>query len=220
MVGQAPPYQLIVMLNKRKEMRKRDSVFFTGIALLILWISYVPYLLEIPLYSTPGIQWLSQYVAGSPAWIKDPAGLTGKSQSNIQSDLVASFRIAFAKSLLLCLLGILSGVLVLKRHRLGRFLAIGLSIYVLLQRIVPFAFREHPFHRLYQLYAFMLSRRPFRVIHLDIVTCLVLLFALVHLLRPSIAKQFKKNKSDEALAKIGTVNCTECNSKNVQSLDL
>jgi len=186
------------MLNKRNEMRKRDSVFVTGIALLVLWISHVPYLLEIPLYSTPGIQWLSQEVAGSPAWIKDSAGLTGKSQSNIQSDLVASFRIAFAKSLLLCLLGILSGVLVLKRHRLGRFLAIGLSIYVLLLRIVYVAFREHPFHWLYLKYTVFFSRYPFRVIHLDIVTWLVLLVALVHLLRPSIAKQFEKNESDES----------------------
>jgi len=181
------------MLSKRNEMRKRDSVFLTGIALLVLWISHVPYLFEIPLYSTPGIQSLSQEVSDIPARLKDEATLTGKSQSNIESDLVASCRIAFAKSLLLCLLGILSGVLVLKRYRLGRFLAIGLSIYVLLQRIVPFAFREHPFHRLYHLYTFMFSRRPFRVIHLDIVTCLVLLFALVHLLRPSIAKQFEKN---------------------------
>ena len=184
----------IIMFVKRNEMRKRDSVFLTGIALLVLWISHVPYLFEIPLYSTPGIQWLSQEVSDSPAWLKDEAGLTGKSQSNIQSDLVASCRIAFAKSLLLCLLGILSGVLVLKRHRLGRFLAIGLSIYVLLSRIVYVAFREHPFHW-FRTYTVFFSRYPFRVIHLDIVTCLVLLLALVHLLRPSIAKQFEKNES-------------------------
>jgi len=178
-------------------MNKRDSVFLTGIALLVLHISHIPYLFEIPLYSTPGIQWLSEEVSDSPAWLKDEAGLTGKSQSDIQSDLVASSRITFAKSLLLCLLGILSGVLVLKRHRLGRFLAIGLSIYVLLLRIVYVAFRGHSFYRLYSLYTFMFSRRPFWVIHLDIVTCLVLLVALVHLLRPSIAKQFEKNESDK-----------------------
>jgi len=180
-------------------MRKRDSVFLTGIALLVLWISHVPYLFEIPLYSTPGIQGLSQEASNLPAWLKDEAGLTGKSQSNIQSDLVASCRIAFAKSFLLCLLGILSGVLVLKRHRLGRFLAIGLSIYMLLLRIVNDAFREHPFHWLYWKYTVFFSRYPFRVIHLDIVTWLVLLVALVHLLRPSIAKRFEEKERGESI---------------------
>jgi len=178
-------------------MNKRDSVFLTGIALLVLHISHIPYLFEIPLYSTPGIQWLSEEVSDSPAWLKDEAGLTGKSQSDIQSDLVASSRITFAKSLLLCLLGILSGVLVLKRHKFGRFLAIGLSIYVLLLRIVNIAFSKQFFHLLYWKYTVFFSRHPFRVIHLDIVTWLVLMVALVHLLRPSIAKQFEKNESDE-----------------------
>ena len=64
------------MLSKRNEMRKRDSVFLTGIALLVLWISYVPYLFEIPLYSTPGIQSLSQEVSDMPAWLKDEATLS------------------------------------------------------------------------------------------------------------------------------------------------
>jgi hypothetical protein len=179
-------------------MRKCDSVFLTGIALLVLWISHVPYLFEIPLYATPGIQWLSQEASDFPAWLKDEAEITGKSQSDIQSDLVTSCRIEFAKSLLLYLLGILSGVLVLKRHRWGRFLAIGISIYVLLLRIVKDVFREHPFNWLYWKYSVFLSRYPLRAIY-DIVTWLVLLVVLVHLLRPSIAKRFEKNESDESI---------------------
>ncbi len=180
------------MLSKINEMRKRNPLFVTGAVLIVLWLSHVPYLFKIPLYATPGIQRLSQEASGTPAWIKDEAGLAGNSQADIQSDLVKSLRITFAKSLLLCLLGILSGVLVLKRHRLGRFLAIGLSFYVLLPRAVHFASLEHPFHRLYQKYTFLFSRRPFLVIQSDI-TWLVLLVALVYLLRPSIARQFEKN---------------------------
>lgn len=170
-------------------MRKRNSLSAMGIALLILWISHIPYLFEIPLYPTPGIQQLSQEVSDSPAWLKDEAGLTGKSQSDIQSNLVKSLRIEFAKSLLVCLLGILSGILVLKRHKLGYFLAIGLSFYVLLLKIVHITFRGHLFQWLYGKYTVLFFRCPFRIIHSDI-TWLVLLVVLVHLLRPSIKKQF------------------------------
>jgi hypothetical protein len=181
------------MLDERNEVRKHDSVFVTGIVLLVLWVSHIPYLFEIPLYATSGIQRLSQDVSDSPAWLKDEAGINGKSQSNIQSILVKSFRIEFAKSLLLCLLGILSGVLVLKRHILGYFLVIGLSVCVLLLRIVHVAFSVHPFHSLYFKYTVFFSRYPFRVIHSDI-TWLVLLVVLVHLLRPSITRKFNKNE--------------------------
>jgi hypothetical protein len=192
------PWQQVGITPKvGDKMRKWDSPFLMGVILLVLWVSHLPYLLEIPLVSTSGIQKLSRDVSEFPEWLKDEAELSGKSQSDIETGLITSCRIAFAKSLLLYLLGILSGVLVLKRHRSGRFLAIGLSIYVLLLRIVSVAFRGHSFHRLYRLYTFMFSRCPFRVIHLDIVTSLVLLVALVHLLRPSIAKQFEKNESDE-----------------------
>ena len=72
---------------------------------------------------------------------------------------------------------------------------------MLLQRIVYVAFREHPFHWLYLRYTVIFSRCPFRIIHLDIVTWLVLLVALVHLLRPSIAKRFEENESDESITR-------------------
>jgi hypothetical protein len=173
------------------EMRKRDSLLVTGIALLVLWVSHVPYLFEFPLYRTAGSHRLSNEASDFPDWIKDESWLAGKSQSDIESELVKSARITFAKDLLLCLVGILSGFLVLKRHGLGRLLAIGLSIYLLLLRIVHIAVREHAV----RIYGQLFSRHPFRAIHLDIVSPLVLLVILVHLLRPSIAKQFEKNES-------------------------
>jgi hypothetical protein len=137
---------------------------------------------------------MSEEAYEAPDWIKDETWFAGKSPSDIESRLVWSYRIAFGKSLLLCVAGIAAGVLVLKRHRWGRFLAIVLSMYVLVVRIVHIAKLSHPFELLYWKYTTFIWQHPFRVIHLDIVKCLVLLVVVVHLLRPSVGRQFEKNE--------------------------
>ena len=172
------------------KMKKRDWTFIIGMVFLALWISHLPYLFEFSLHSDPGIQKLAKWTSEAPNRIKDEVGFGGKNQNDIEADLVAYSRVIFAESLLLCLLGIISGALILRRNRVGRYLAIGLSGVFLSIKLFKFLMHEYPFQSLYSKYTLFFPKYPFRVLHLDIVTNLVLIITLVYLLRPNVGKSF------------------------------
>ena len=172
------------------KMKKLDGTYIAGLAFLLLWISHVPYLFTFPLCSTPGIQSLAKEASEVPEWIKKEAGFEGKKKNDIEADLVAAFRVTFAKSFIICLLGITSGVLLLKRKKTGRFLAIGLSGCFLAIKLFTLLSSENLSQELYAKYTMFFPKYPFRVLHLDILTNIVLLAVLVYLLRPSVGKHF------------------------------
>ena len=171
-------------------MKNWDGVFIVGLAFLLLWISHVPYLFTIPLKSTPGIQKIAEDASEVPDWIKDEAGFGGKSRDDIEDGLVTEFRVSFAKSITLCMLGILSGLLILRRNNYGRFIAIGLSGCFLSLKLYAIISYEEPFQGLYATYALFFSKYPFRVIHLEILTNIILLIVFVYLLKPSVGRSF------------------------------
>ena len=175
------------MHGKQDKMKKWSGPFLIGSLILVLWISHIPYLFEFPLRLTPGMQRLSNEGVETPDLIKD---------------LLTTFRIAFAKRLFLCLLGIISGVLILKRKRVGRYLAIGISAYMLASKAYFFLSHGNPFQKLYWwklywTYEEIFPKYPFRIIHMDILTGLILFIALVCLLHPKISNQFRDNTEKE-----------------------
>ena len=172
------------------EEKKRDSIFWTGLVLVLLWVWHLPYLSQFPLRSTAGTEMLSAEAAGARGWLKEDVGLEGMAQEEIQSGLVAAYRRAFMTSLLLIVAGVGSGVLVLRRSRWGRFLAIGVSLYVLLSRAPGLLAMGNPLGVQFAKFRMSLAPHPFRVIHGDILTLLILLLALANLLRPSVARRF------------------------------
>lgn len=173
--------------------QRRDSIFWTGVVLLLLWVSHVPSLSEFPLRTTPGTQALSMEVAGAPEWIKGEVGLGGMGQGEIERSLLAASRRAFLGSLVLIVAGIVSAVLLLRRNRWGRFLAIGVALYVLLSRIAHHLSMGSPPSVQFAKFRMHLAAHPLRVIHGDILTLLVLLVVLAHLLRPGVARRFGRN---------------------------
>lgn len=171
-------------------MKKRDGIFTVGVIFLALWISYIPYLLEFPLQSTGWIKDLAEETYEIPELMKDQVEIGEKNQMDIEDDLLKSSRAVFFKSLIMIVFGIVSAILILKRKYLGRLIALGLSAVVLGIKGYPFFSNEDPLQLISWHFTVFLSEYPFRVIHLDIITGLVLLITLGYLLRPSVGKRF------------------------------
>ena len=176
-----------------------NGITILGALFILLWISHIPYLIEIPLSSTPGIQSLSRESTESSEWIKDQVGVVGKNQKEIKSDLIKSFRVSFIVGLIFNLLGIVAGFLVLKKSKVGFYLALGLSIYVLGRRCASLILSENIIQRMYAKYTILFPEMPLRIIHNDIITEIILLVTIFYLLRPSVYKQFNIGSSKSTL---------------------
>ena len=129
-----------------------------------------------------------------PGFLKEEAGISGKTQTEIETIVVRKFRILWIKSLVFTIIGIFSSILILRKKNLGRFLALGLSLYLVVIRLYQFFSLEHWHDRLsIKYFTIRFKHFPIRAIHEDI-TYLILLVVIALLLIPSIARQFKSNR--------------------------
>jgi len=178
-----------------ENINKRDRLSLLGIVLIVLWISHLPYLGKIPLHADQNIQELSKNASELAENLKRELGFGGMTQSDIEKRAVQSFRILFIKTLLLYSAGILSGILILKKHRSGRFIAIGLFSYFLIFQIYDLLRHGRIWQRLYAKYTILFPAHPIRVIHTDILPAIIGVITIIYLTRPSVAKLFGKNQN-------------------------
>ena len=89
--------------------------------------------------------------------------------------------------LVVCGIGIFSGVLMLAKRRLGAILAISVSSIMLLSKLWSLM-RGHPdiFERLYALLFVFLPKRPLLVIHADIIATIFGILTIAFLTKRSV----------------------------------
>jgi hypothetical protein len=172
-------------------MKPFDRITFVGIITLLLWISYLPYLYPTPFQSHEGFQRFAKDAAELPEWLKEEGGIGGYSQSDVERALKTERIRYWFISLITYAVGILAGVLILRRKNSGRILVIGLSSFLLFLRAYNIITSPHPLERLSFLYSTFLKKYPVIVIHNDIIAVIILIGTIIYLLRPSIAGEFK-----------------------------
>ena len=175
-------------------MKSNRVIIFFGTLFILLWLSNTPYLFSLPFQSHQGIKVFSKELAEMPDFLKEEAGIGGKTQAEIEASVARKFQILWIKSLVFTIIGIFSGVLIVLKRNLGRFLALGLSLYLVGIRFYHFFGSEH-WHDRFSIKYFTIRFHffPARTVHEEI-TYGILICAIGLLLIPSIAKRFKRNR--------------------------
>jgi hypothetical protein len=177
-------------------MTNSKLITLLGAIFILLWLSNIPYLFPLPFQPHHGIKEWSKELAEMPDFIKEEGGIGGKTQEEIETFLTRSFRILWIRSFLFIVIGVSSGILIILNKNLGRFLALGLSFYIVVIRLYEFFSLEHWRDRLSIKY-FAMHFKYFRIIHEDI-AYLILLVVIALLLMPSIARRFKRKNLTKA----------------------
>jgi len=172
-------------------MKPFDRITFIGIITLLLWISYLPYVYPTPFQPHEGLQRFAKDVAELPEWLKEEVDAGGYSQSDVERALKTERIKYWLISLITSAVGIMAGILILRRKNSGRILAIGLSSLLLSLRAYSIITSPSPLERLSFLYFTFIKKYPVVVIHNDIIAVIILIGTIIYLLRPSIAGEFK-----------------------------
>jgi hypothetical protein len=162
-----------------------------GTILVLLWLSYIPYLFTFPFGQHEGLKKLAKQVAESPEVIKELAGIGGKSESQLYRKLQLLFLVQLVRDVFTILLGIGAGVLIVKRKRLGRYIAMGMCAYLLGYRVYFEVLHFHSLKATFYSRILVFEHWPVMVIHECTLVSLSLLI-LVYLIRPSVAREFRK----------------------------
>lgn len=137
---------------------------------------------------------MSREVADAPEFIKEQGGVGGKTQTEIETIVTRGLRILWIKSLVFIIIGILSGILILQKKNLGRFLVLGLSIYLVGIRFYHFFCSEHWRDKFsIKYFTIRFHFLPARTVH-ELITFLILLAVIALLLIPSIVREFRSKR--------------------------
>lgn len=165
--------------------KERPLTIFALLTILF-WLSFLLYLP--PFYATHDIKSLISEAHEA----KKFAAEMDKPQEVLEVQSIHSFRLAFIQSLLIIIAGVVSGILLLARRRSGQVLAIVICSGMLILRIVDIAQSPYVWKRIYFIFVMWLPKRPFYIVHNDIIAVLFYIGTVVYLTRKSISQQFRK----------------------------
>jgi hypothetical protein len=172
----------------RRQIKSKESTI-VGTIITLLWLSYLPYLFSTPFGQHEGLKRLAKQVAESPEAIKEPAGIGGKSERQLYRELQLLFLVQLVRDVLTILVGIGAGILIIKRKRIGRYIALGMCAYLLGYRVYSEMQHFHSLRTLFYPRIFVFEHWPVMVIHECTLVSLSLLI-FVYLIRPSVGKEF------------------------------
>ena len=158
-----------------------------GIIIILLWSSLLPYIFPTPFQCKTGIKWLAKEVAEGPEWIKKEAGFEGYTQEDLEKMMTNELIFSWFKDVSGILIGILSGILIIRRRLLGHILAvICLAFFIIIPR--SFSFIRHGLFSSIRVLHFSLSKkyylRSFSIVHSDIVfviSIIIFIYLILHL---------------------------------------
>jgi len=110
-----------------------------GIIIILLWSSYLPNMYPTPFQRNTGIKSIANELAEAPEFIKKEADIEGYTQEDIAKRITNSLIFSWFKWVLMILIGILSGILFIRRGLLGHILAvICLAFFIIIPRLYMF----------------------------------------------------------------------------------
>jgi hypothetical protein len=163
-----------------------------GIIIVLLWSSHLPSVYPTPFQNKKGIKLLAKEVSGVPDWIKKEAGCEEQTQQELENSMMNELIFTWFKWLLMILIGILSGILIIRRKLLGHILAVICFVFFLIIPQLYYLIRYglSPFIRILQI---SLAKKYysifFSVIRDDIVL-LISVIIFIYLILPSTVRKF------------------------------
>jgi len=164
-----------------------------GIAWLLLWISYIPQLASYyPFKGHKGVTSLIEEVSKAPDVIKEESGLLNKNPKELEDSVMREIRIEWFKGVLIVFLGLLTAILLLKKKRSGRILALSFAGCLLFLKLIYFLQYWH-YKASPRYWQVSFQHFPMQTVQ-SIVTAIVLIVTIIWLVRPSLASQFRCEK--------------------------
>ena len=164
-----------------------------GIIIILLWSSYLPNMYPTPFRRNPGIKSIAKELAEAPEFIKEEAGYEGYTQEDLEKQIRYKLIFSWFKWVLMILIGILSGILFIRRGHLGYILAIiCFAFFIIIPRLYMFI-RYGLFSYLRVLHLALTKNYYsmfFSMIRNDIVF-LISLIIFIYLILPSTVRKFK-----------------------------
>ena len=178
-------------------MRTKKGIVLLGIATIILWASYVPYLIPLPFSLQPSVKKIARNIAEAPEPVKEKAGFAGKSQAEIEKAMMRKVVLIWLVKAVPILIGVLSGLFLIRRKNYGRIMALLVAASWIILNIVSYIRSANAWERLHAVYVTSLKENPRFVIHNDFLPLIVFLFTIFYLMRPSIVSEFKDPSIEE-----------------------
>jgi hypothetical protein len=164
-----------------------------GIIIILLWSSFLPSMYPTPFQSIKGIKSIAKEVAEGPEWIKKEGGFEGDTQEDLENMMINELVFTWVKCLSGIIIGILSGILIIRRRHLGYILAI-ICLYFFL--IIPrsFSFIRYGLFSHIKMLQISLTKSSYSIsfsIIRDDIVLVISVIIFIYLILPSTVKKFK-----------------------------
>ena len=175
-----------------KNMNKNKIITVIGIAFTLMWVIQATYLVQYFPFTKETkatSQQLTKEASQLPKSLKEGTALAGKTAVTIQKELETSLKIEWVKSLVLIVCGIIVGCLLILHKAMGYFLALLLSLGLIVHKVFSlYARGEFSLES----YALLFQYFPLNVIR-EIIMFLVLLITVVTLTSVYVGNKFKRH---------------------------
>jgi hypothetical protein len=175
-------------------MKTRKGIILLGCVTIFLWVSYIPILIPLPFSLQSSVKKIAKNLADASESIREKAGFGGKSQAEIERGLMKKVILIWLIKAIPILIGLFSGLFLIRRKNYGRVMAILVAISWILLNSIIYVNSGNIRDQLYMTYVTLFREDPVFVIHNDILPVIIFLFTIFYLMRPSIAREFKDSK--------------------------
>ena len=164
-------------------MEKINTNTIISILFLLLFLSFTHPLVYFPHETLLGTDELIDNIYNNPDEINELIGINNKSKSDLKAELLLEMRVNYFKLLLFISCGILGGILLLFKKRIGRYIVLALSFYMVGKWLYLHFLRKNAGEYLHAKFTMFFPEYPLEVIHYDIAANIIYLVAIIFLLR-------------------------------------
>ena len=176
-------------------MKNEKIISIIGITWFLLWASYIPQLVVYyPFQELKGVKSLIDEVSHAPDFIKRESGLLDKDPKKLEESLMREIRYVWVKSVFIVFGGLFTAVLLLKKKRSGRILALTIAGVLSFSEIIIF-FKYWHYTMSAEYWEVKFKYFPMRTVQ-NIFAGIILMMTIILLFRPSLAAQFRKRKDE------------------------
>ena len=175
-------------------MKTRKGIILLGCVTILLWGSYTPKLIPMPFSLQPSVKKIAKNLADASESVREKAGFSGKRQGEIERGLMKKVILIWLIKAVPILIGLLSGLFMIRRKNYGRIMAVFVAISWILLNAITYVKSGNIRDQLYTTYVALFREDPVFVIHNDILPLVIFLVTIFYLMRPSISREFKESK--------------------------
>jgi hypothetical protein len=173
-------------------MRLPDLLRVFSLATVVFWLSQVPYLP--PIAKTPDIRGLAREGHEAEQRLGEAVlGRPRRSQEQLEQGIAFDLRRLLVAHAVVIAVGVVSGILIWHRKRIGQRLAVSLCAVLLLTQLATLLKGGFSLERLYAAYVLALSFHPVQTLHLTYLGTAFQIMSIVYLLNKRVSRRFSQH---------------------------